>query len=114
MIPRLRLRPGRFLTSLGRRRQGQEPAVVKGRMRNIIVVKPPDERFQEVLFILKDDYLAGDGEARSALLQQAEEIARRYTAAAAPPVRRPGRRWLWLLPPAAGLLALGLHLLGLF
>ena len=110
MIPRLRLRTGRWLPF--RRRERQEAAVVKGRMRNIIVVTPPDERFQEAFFILRDDYLAGE-EDRSALLRQAVEIAQRYTAAVAPPVRR-SRRWLWLLPPAAGLLALGLHLLGLF
>ena len=107
----MRLRQHRRLR-LPRRSPGPSGAL-KGCMRQVIVVKPPDERFREAIFILRDDYLADPQADREALLRQAREAARRCAAQLAPAQRgRP--RLVWLLPPLTALGALAAHLLGLW
>lgn len=71
------------------------PGALKGCMRNVIVVRPPDRRFEEAVFILRDDYFLSPGADEAELLRQAKEAARDYTLEAVPP-RRPRLPWLLL------------------
>ena len=50
--------------------------VVRGNMRRVIVVEPPDPIFSEAMFILRDDYFQTPGLSRQELLQQAKNAAR--------------------------------------
>lgn len=96
-LPRLRPRPG----------AGSLP---RGRARNVIVVKPSDPRFREVIYVLRDDLFSEPGCDREELLRQAGEAARAETGSVLPARRVP----LW---PAALLLlgaALILKLCGLW
>ena len=63
------------------------PGTLKGCVHNVIVVKPPDSRFREAVFILRDDYFLNEGVGEAELLRQAREAARDYTYEALPPVR---------------------------
>ena len=76
--------------------------VVRGNMRRVIVVEPPDPMFSEAMFILRDDYFQTPGLSRQELLQQAKNAARDY-AGAAPP-REPQRP---IFPTAMSIFALG-------
>ncbi|MBR5093725.1 MAG: hypothetical protein IK095_01390, partial [Oscillospiraceae bacterium] len=49
------------------------------------VVQPRDPRFREVLYVLRDDYLAEPGCDREELLRQAREAARAETGRTLPP-----------------------------
>ena len=98
MIYRLRHRARDLLSalrfSLSARRHGRacrrrEPLpVIRGNMRRIIVVEPPDPMFSEAMFILRDDYFQTPGLSRQELLQQAQNAARNYVGSAAPPEPR--------------------------
>ena len=77
-------------------------AALKGCMRHVIVVKPPDRRFEEAVFVLRDDYFLCAGADERELLRQAREAARAYTYEAAAPRQR---HWPFLLT-ALGLTAL--------
>ena len=58
-----RLRPGRDRRS--------RPPLPPGKTRNIIVLKPRDPRFQEVIYVLRDEPFADPDCDREALLRQA-------------------------------------------
>lgn len=98
MIYRLRHRVRDLLSalrfSLSARRQGrafrrrETLPVIRGNMRRIIVVEPPDPMFSEAMFILRDDYFQTPGLSRQELLQQAQNAARNYVGSAAPPEPR--------------------------
>ena len=98
MIYRLRHRARDLLSalrfSLSVRRQGrafrrrETLPVIRGNMRRIIVVEPPDPMFSEAMFILRDDYFQTPGLSRQELLQQAQNAARNYVGSAAPPEPR--------------------------
>lgn len=89
--PRLGLRRK---AGASRRSRAPRPGALKGCMRNVIVVKPPDRRFQEAVFILRDDYFLSPGADEAELLRQAKEAARDFVCEAAPPTRL---RLPWLL-----------------
>ena len=82
----------RFSLSARRRerlsRQRETLPVVRGNMRRVIVVEPPDPMFSEAMFILRDDYFQTPGLSRQELLQQAKNAARNYVGSAAPPEPR--------------------------
>ena len=65
--------------SLPRRRV--RPKVLKGNMRNILVVKPQSSAFCEAIFILRDDYFNDGGISRQELLRQAQEEAEDFAGA---------------------------------
>ena len=69
-----------------RLREGRRD-LLKGCMHNVIIVKPPDRRFQQAVFVLRDDYFLGEGVDEAELLRQARQAARDYTYEAVPPVR---------------------------
>ena len=78
----------RFSLSARRRerfsRRREALPVVRGNMRRVIVVEPPDPMFSEAMFILRDDYFQTPGLSRQELLQQAKNAARDYAGAAPP------------------------------
>ena len=76
--------------------------VVRGNMRRVIVVEPPDPMFSEAMFILRDDYFQTPGLSRQELLQQAQIAARDCVGTAAP--REPRRP---IFPTAMSIFALG-------
>ena len=111
MIYRLRHRAEELLSALrfslsARRRERlsrREPLpVVRGNMRRVIVVEPPDPMFSEAMFILRDDYFQTPGLSRQELLRQAQNAARDFVGTAAP--REPGRP---IFPTAMSIFALG-------
>lgn len=69
------------------RRRARAPAV-KGLMANVIVVKSPDPRFREVLFVLREDGPADQERERRELLRQAREAAGEYLRTQLPERRR--------------------------
>lgn len=76
--------------------------VVRGNMRRVIVVEPPDPMFSEAMFILRDDYFQTPGLSRQELLRQAQNVARDFVGGAEPPeFRRP------IFPTAMSIFALG-------
>ena len=81
------------------RRHGKMPRkerrgnVLKGSMKNVIVVHPPGGIFSEAVFILRDDY--DPGISRGELLRQAKSAAEGHAQRALPPRRYTG------LPPMA-------------
>lgn len=76
--------------------------VVRGNMRRVIVVEPPDPMFSEAMFILRDDYFQTPGLSRQELLRQAQNVARDFVGEAEPPeLRRP------IFPTAMSIFALG-------
>ena len=85
MIGGLRLRLGELLRRLRRPRRRPVPPPPPGQTRNVIVVRPRDPRFREVIYVLRDEALPGPGEEREELLRQALEAARRETGRALPP-----------------------------
>lgn len=97
MMERIRLRVCGLIGSVSARRRRRaerrrvtEGAVLKGCMRNVIVVHPRSDIFQEAVFILRDDYLRAPGISREELLRQAREAAEDYTLTVAPKKLRPG------------------------
>lgn len=59
-----------------RQRARYEPLpVIRGNMRRVIVVQPPDPIFSEAMFILRDDYFQSQGVSRQELLKQARAAA---------------------------------------
>lgn len=112
MISPLRRRLIGLLSHLARPFRPPRPrCAVKGCTRSVIVVRPPDRRFTQVLFFLRDDYLLSDDADPERLLQQAREAAQDYTLRLAPPLRF---RFPWLLLFMTAALLLGvLKILGL-
>ena len=108
MIQRLRHGFARFFTGTKarlRRRPRPTGPPVKGHMANVIVVKPPDPRFKEAIFVLKDEYFLDSELSRQELLLQAREAAREYVASVCPPRRR--------LPPLPIILAAAASLMAI-
>ena len=70
--------------------------VLKGSMKNVIVVHPPGGIFSEAVFILRDDYFQTPGISREALLRQARAAAEEYTAGLHP-TRAPRRKSVTLV-----------------
>ena len=99
MMERLRLRLGGLLRRLRRSPgKGRSRPVPQGRTRSVIVLKPRDPRFQELICVLRDDVFSDPELDREELLRQAREAAR----AEAESLLAPGERLpLW---PAALLL----------
>ena len=99
MMERLRLRLGGLLRRLRRSSgKGRSRPMPQGRARSVIVLKPRDSRFQEVICVLRDDAFSDPELDREELLRQAREAAR----AEAESFLAPGERLpLW---PAALLL----------
>ncbi len=87
-----------------RRPRAPVRAPLKGCMRRVIVVKPPDSRFVEAVFVLRDDYFLSEGVDETELLRQAKEAARDFTCTALPPAA-PRLPWLLLGFAAAIVLA---------
>ena len=111
MIYRLRHRVRDLLSALrfslsARRRERlsrrETLLVVRGNMRRVIVVEPPDPMFSEAMFILRDDYFQTPGLSRQELLRQAQNAAQDFVGTAAP--REPGRP---IFPTAMSIFALG-------
>ncbi len=98
MIHRLRSRLAGLFSRRWHPRRERLPEV-RGNTRNLIVVKSRDPRFQEILYVLRDDYFADPDCDRAELLRQAREAARAETGSVLPPGPRLP---LW---PAALLLA---------
>ncbi len=94
----LPLRLGR----LKRRGRRESLPVVRGNMRRVIVVQPPDPMFTQAMFVLRDDYFQTPGISSQELLRQAREAARDYVEQAVPadPVRP-------VFPTAMSVFALG-------
>ncbi len=93
MIERIRRGIFELLDALSARRCRQKQkkprrvplrGALRGNMRNVIVVHPPEGIFSEAVFILRDDYFAQSGISRAALMQQAREAAEEYTRTALP------------------------------
>ena len=99
MMERLRLRLGGLLRRLRRSPgKGRSRPMPQGRARSVIVLKPRDPRFQELICVLRDDAFSAPALDREELLRQAREAAR----AEAESLLAPGERLpLW---PAALLL----------
>ena len=97
---------GRF----SRRRPAEgrpRPPVIRGCSQRVIVVRPPDRRFREAVFVLREDYWQDPEADRERLLAEAEDAAKDYIRSLWPASRSPSPLWLLaLLPPAAVLLLL--------
>jgi len=102
---RRRYRNGKALQA---RQRPPRRGTLKGCVHNVIVVKPPDSRFREAVFILRDDYFLNEGVGEAELLRQAREAARDYTYEALPPtrVRVPWALLLFTLAAVLGTLKL--------
>lgn len=69
----------------GRKKPRRAPqGALRGNMRNVVVVHPPEGIFSEAVFILRDDYFTQSGISRAALMRQAREAAEEYTRTALP------------------------------
>ncbi len=89
MIQRLRYRLAAAWERLRFSRPRREPPPPPpGRARNVIVVRPRDPRFQEVIYVLKDEAFQEPGCSREELLRQAREAARAETGSVLPPRAR--------------------------
>ena len=70
-----------------------ETPLLRGNMHRAIILRTPDETFSEAVFILRDNFMQGEGVSRKELLRQAGEAASLYCG------RR--RRWELCVGPAA-------------
>ncbi len=71
-------------------RRAPRGGALRGNMRNVIVVRPPEGIFSEAVFIMRDDYFTQSGVSRAALMRQAREAAEEYTRTALPPTESAG------------------------
>ena len=89
MMERLRLRLGGLLRRLRRSSgKGRSRPMPQGRARSVIVLKPRDSRFREVICVLRDDAFSDPDCDREELLRQAREVARAETGSVLPPRER--------------------------
>ena len=63
-------------------------SIPKGRTHNVIVVRPKNEIFTQVIFIMRDDYFSASALPQEELLQRARQAAGIYI----PPLSYRGRR----------------------
>ena len=92
---RVLLRLSRLLSR--QTRSASSPAL-RGTLRTAVVVKTPDARFSEALFVLREDSLHRKGVTREELLEEARAAAEGCTQELLPPGPAP------LLHPAAAFL----------
>ena len=64
----------------GSRTQPRPMPVIRGNMRQAVVVPSPDTLFTEAVFILRDSAIRDSGISGAELLRQAKEAAEGYTA----------------------------------
>lgn len=57
---------------------------LKGKMQNVIVVKPPNPMFRQAVFFLRDDYFFSSDISRTELLNQAKEAAEGFVGSNVP------------------------------
>ena len=89
MMERLRLRLGSLIRRFRRDSdRGRSRPMPQGRVRSVIVLKPRDPRFQEVICVLRDDAFSDPDCDREELLRQAREAARAETGSVLPPGQR--------------------------
>lgn len=74
----------RMFTRSGKRSPRSEVRL-KGKMQNIIVVKPPNPMFRQAVFFLRDDYFLSSDISRTELLNQAKAAAEGYVSHNVPP-----------------------------
>ena len=98
-------KPRPQLSALTRRRKGGcHSAKLKGKMQNIIVVKPPNPMFRQAVFFLRDDYFLSSDISRTELLRQAQDAAAGFVSKEVPEVKSRGRI---IIAAAALILSLG-------
>ena len=73
-----------------RSRRSCRSSRLKGRMQNIIVVKPPNPMFRQAVFFLRDDYFFSSDISRAELLEQAKDAACGYVQKTVPEERTGG------------------------
>ena len=83
---------------LSRQTRSAPPHALRGTLRTAVVVKTPDARFSEALFVLREDSLHQKGITRQELLEQARAAAEGCTQELLPPGPAP------MLHPAAAFL----------
>jgi len=85
MMGRLRLGLERLGAILRRPAARAVPPPPAGQVQNIVVVKPRDPRFREVIYVLREEPFQECGARREALLQEALSAARQETGRATCP-----------------------------
>lgn len=75
--------------------------MVKGNSRQVIVVKPQAQLFEQAIFLLREDAVESGGVSPRELLEQAQDIADRYCAQGLRRRYPKLRRLLWALAGAA-------------
>lgn len=75
--------------------------MVKGNSRQVIVVKPQTQLFEQAIFLLREDAVESGGVSPRELLEQAQDIADRYCAQGLRRRYPKLRRLLWALAGAA-------------
>ena len=75
--------------------------MVKGNSRQVIVVKPQAQLFEQAIFLLREDTVESGGISPRELLEQAQDIADRYCAQGLRKRHPKLRRLLWALSGAA-------------
>lgn len=83
MMGRLRLRLQRLGACLRWPAARTVPPPPAGQVQNIVVVKPRDPRFREVIYVLREEPFQECGARREALLQEALSAARQEIGRAA-------------------------------
>lgn len=81
-------RLGLFSYSRARHKSRCRSCSLKGRMQNIIVVKPPNPMFRQAVFFLRDDYFLSSDISRAELLAQAQDAATGFVNEQVPPVKK--------------------------
>lgn len=76
--------------------------IPRGRTHNVIVIRPKNEIFTQVIFIMKDDYFSTSALPQEELLQKARQAAGVYV----PPLSAVGRRYKIIIAALSALLAL--------
>lgn len=61
--------------------------VVKGISRRVIVVRAPDPRFEQAIFLLREDALSGEGVSARQVMEEASQVAAGYIRKNTPKVR---------------------------
>lgn len=83
--PKENLRPQIF--SRSGKHSPRSQVRLRGKMQNIIVVKPQNPMFRQAVFFLRDDYFLTSDISRTELLNQAKAAAEGYVNENVPPVR---------------------------
>lgn len=52
--------------------------MVKGISRRVIVVRAPDPRFEQAIFLLREDALGGEGVSAHQVMEEARQVAAGY------------------------------------